>query len=143
MGAGHFCLANASTVHIELPFDEAWEPWELHDETQWFIENVKKTVQSLLPKSFTEPTFNVRTIDGEIIAENGFYKVLLTSWCSYIAISVQIKEANWSEPWEFNPLALFHHASASTKLFDELSEQYEVRIATSAWTSGAYIREAA
>ncbi|MGI2205188.1 hypothetical protein ACROAH_15110 [Shewanella oncorhynchi] len=141
MGVGHFVLRHTNTVHIEYPYDANWEEWELHDESVFMYEGAKAAVLRHLPKSFTATNEQLKT--GEVIAENAFYKVLFTNWCHYLAISVQVKDAHWSQPWEFNPLALYHHASTSKKLFDKLSHEFEVRVATSAWTSGVYLREAA
>lgn len=145
MGVGNYTLENAKTIYI---FDEQIYP-ELEDGDdgelgycEMFMEDAINEILSCLPESFKALTIDEWFADGKVIAENGLYRVLLTGWESYTAISIVAKEGDYYDEGNVFSLALHHLESRSRVIFDKLSEGYELHFRTCAWTSGVYEKAA-
>lgn len=144
MGAGNFTLANAETVYIDdLHVHGDYNGGDLDlDLINENYENLEDTLVELLPDSFSRVE-NGWYEGGCIIAENNFYNVVLTHWVGYYALSVVLKDNDDCYDWGINPLAAHHHSGVATKYFDKVHDTYPLRVPTSAWTSGAYVKQAA
>jgi hypothetical protein len=60
-------------------------------------------------------------------------------WQGYIALNVELKEADEFDPWEYHPLAVYHHESAATRIFDSLYHcGLQLSQRSSGWTSSRY-----
>lgn len=138
MGTGNYWLANAETVYIDC--DDVY-----HDEDDIMDEicfmDFVDVVTSLIPVKSFYPCekyvhgFRERRL---VIAENGWYHLSILQWHTYFAVNVELKSAHESDPWEFNPLASYHHAAIARKIFNALASAFQLRVRTSAWTSGLY-----
>jgi hypothetical protein len=144
MGAGNFTLANAETVYIDdmHVLGETEEEQMDQDLINLNYEDMVDNILALLPDSFS-PVKNEWYEGGCIIAENNFYTVVITGWVSYYALSVVLKDNDDRYDWGINPLAAHHHSGIATRFFDKVHDIYPLRVPTSAWTSGAYVKQAA
>lgn len=144
MGAGNFTLANAETVYIDnLHIFDDFNGGELdHDLINENYEDMVANILGLLPDSFS-PVVNEWYEGGCIIAENNFYTVVITGWVGYYALSVVLKDNDDRYDCGINPLAAHHHSGIATRFFDKVHDIYPLRVPTSAWTSGAYVKSQA
>ena len=137
MGVGNFYLDNAETVYIYI--DEVY-PDDEYDE--FYYEDMVETLLGFLPASFSQVE-NEWHEKGRVIAENGFFKIVVTSWEHYFALSVVIIDNDDRYDWGINPLAAHQLPKVAKSLFDKVNTCYSLRIRCSAWTSGPYVSEAA
>ena len=148
MGIGNYYLTNAHTVYVD--HDQVYGEWDSSKDQHKFIETESdfafhyddfiEVLADLIPATYS--LFSERVIEFDrhecrrMIAENGFYRISVVEYHGYFAVNVELKAAHESKPWEFNPLAIHGHARAATRIFDLLATRYELRVRTSAWTSG-------
>lgn len=136
MGVGNFFITGAETAYVDHDLVRDCE-----DEFDDFgFDDLVANIISILPKTFEPTTKKTHHDDGGLlIAESGFYDVTVVDWETYYAVNVIPKEAYWSEPWDVNPLAVYHLPRVSASIFDKLHEMYPLRIRCCAWTSGQYV----
>lgn len=142
MGAGNFSLANAESVYIDDSqlFGDTDEELD-HDLFNINYDEVIDTLRTCLPTSFSNVEGEWHE-GGRVIAESSFYKIVVTGWVNYLAVSVLLQDNDDRYDWGINPLAAHHHYDVSIKFFDKIHELYPLRVATSAWTSGSYVPQA-
>ncbi len=154
MGVGVYWQENAFTVFVddeELYAEysiekQQHENIEHDDDYQSLHEDFVQEVLELLPESYEvltdtwEGGYSFGDVSRQILAENGFYRVSLVDWHGMQAINVELRQAHYSDSWEFNPLAVHHHGRAATKIFDALAERFALRGRTSGWTTGCYVK---
>jgi hypothetical protein len=141
MGAGNYWLTNAETVYVDC--DDVYG-----NDDEYYFDDVSfrdfiESITSLIPiKSFSSTEKHIYDFQETrlVIAENGWYHITVVEWHTYFAINIELKPAHESDPWEFNPLAIYQHAATAKKIFDEISHYFQLRVRTSAWTSGLYQR---
>ena len=146
MGVGNYLLRDAKTIYID---DESvYGAWDREKEQFEFVECefdyqflydcMIEHILELLPKSYMPVK---RKFHGErrVIAANGFYDISVVDWQGYLALNVELKEADEFDPWEYHPLAVYHHEKAATRIFDSLYHcGLQLSQRSSGWTSSRY-----
>lgn len=139
MGVGNFYIDDAETVYIDKDIFIDTQDDELYP---FYFEDLTESIRQVLPESYDQENRYFGRDEGRVIAENGFYQIVLTDWEGYIAVSVALKETDY---WQGNgicSLASYHLNARARKIFDALSEFYDLRIRCCAWTSGPYVKAA-
>ena len=140
MGRGNFYLEDDEGRGYPMVFiDEE----ELED-----YESPSAIIGEFLPDSFYLPDVNRRSHRNErgfcgTAGENGLVTVSLFDNQNSYAIVVSPKEEHVRD-WEYGAtqtlnLAKRYMYEFAEKFFNKLSERFELRIRTSAWTSGLYV----
>lgn len=143
MGVGNYFVTNGRTVQVDHNqiYGEYIDGEHEFIEDEWdythLFNNFLEIVGDQLPTGYEQVNKYDHHEGARIIAENGFYTVQVKEWEGYVAISLVIKDDDEYEEG-VHPLAKHHLDTRATTLFDKLATCYELRIRTSAWTSGKY-----
>lgn len=144
MGVGNYCADNGITVQVsheqiygEYTIDGGYELIEDEFDYQIYFNEFIGNLNSLIPKSYDLVDEYDHYESARIIAENGFYTVQVKDWEGYVAVSLVLKENNDFHSG-VHPLGEYHLETRANTLCDELASCYELRVSTSAWTSGDY-----
>lgn len=148
MGAGVFYFSkqvlDSRQVHLDYADyeDEQGNP-VMDTSMEW--EDLVQTIQSLLPESFS---YSIRHDpnqywqgEGECIAWNGHVSIVLhdndgTSACLGVVVVDEFDD--YHRPANCSHLAVHYLKRFAPKFLDELSRLYQLRVRTSAWTTGLY-----
>jgi hypothetical protein len=136
MGIGNYYLNSAESVYIAK--EEVYGE-DFHDEgfddfihSPFFYEDLICHIIEALPKCFRQiPKRYWLDRERLVIAESGLYRVSVVDWDSYFSINIEVIDDTAA-----SSLAKYHLDRTSSRIFDELSQIYCLRIRTSAWTSG-------
>lgn len=141
MGVGNFYLPNAHTVYIsdeQIYGDD--EDYEQDQDHRYFrYQDLLAEIQTRTSASFIEVLYDQFEDDCRVIAESGLYLITIREWEGYVAVNVVIKSDILEGPRR--GLAEATHWSSAKKLFDALTEVYNLKVRCSAWTSGDYVNQ--
>lgn len=139
MGAGNFYVRDydgneCPMVYVEEPNDGSNFTSELVDD-----------IRNILPESFYVND-NYKGSDREMhivnIGENGLVSVdLFSTYNEYIAVVVQVRDEHFQDYPDCTQtlnLAKAYLAKFAPKLFDRMSDMFDLRVRCGAWTSGPY-----
>jgi hypothetical protein len=137
MGAGNFFFSKniKESRMVYVDYCESYDN-QFESELQW--EELKQEIVNLIPNSFNihcESDSYRWTGEGELVAYNNLVNILIKDLdgCR-AAVAVVIEDDS-----EYANLAYHHIDNYADKLFDKLSEYYNLRVRACAWTSSAYI----
>jgi len=140
MGAGNFLFSKnvsfSEEVYVEYAFFDE-ELFQNGSEIEWL--DMIKNIQSFLPKSFVSCKPAFWSGEGVVVGYNNLVNIVVrdNDGCS-ATVGIVVEEGS-----DFENLARRHLPNYSKRIFNALSQMYELRVRGSAWTSGPYIGTAA
>ena len=143
MGAGHYWDREAETMHLSwldlVDYDDYPDEelhWILHQEA-W--DDVKHTINTCLPPSFSECQVWDDDTPCWIVAMSGLHKVMIhdNDTCLYIVVKPRndLMDAE-GRAWDGLATANLHRTAAA--LWKRLSDHYPLYVRDTAWTSKRY-----
>lgn len=142
MGVGNFFINGAKTVYIDDDQVSDIDENGNSEYDEYMYDDMVQLIREALPTSYVPVDRRYDHDEGLVIAENGFYEVVVTSWTNYYAVSIAVIEQDEYSSGNVESLAKYHLESRSKSFFDKLTEYYDLRIRTCAWTSGSYNKAA-
>ena len=133
MGTGNViplgCL-DYEMVYVDPGNDTNYEP----SEYEFWLGELEQDVTRLLPESFQ--AVNAWKGSNFVLAESKLLQIVRLDNQWSIAIAIIVPEPDGEN--QRIPLARRHMSLLAKRLFNALSDQYELRVRSGPWTSGLY-----